>query len=103
MLREASGNPMAVSHARRPPGTRARLRHASWQGERIDWSAYLFLLPFFLPFLIFTVVAVGFGAYVSFTEWGVIGDPLWVGLENFQRALQDPFVPKVWTNTLKYG
>src|SRR5688572_21276582 len=102
MLREAaSGNPIAVAQPRRRAGVRARLRHASWQGERIDWSAYLFLLPFFLPFLIFTVAAVGFGAYVSFTEWGVIGDPQWIGLDNFQRALQDSFVPKVWTNTLK--
>jgi multiple sugar transport system permease protein len=104
MLREAaSGNPIVISQPRQRAGVRARLRHASWQGERIDWSAYLFLLPFFLPFLIFTLVAVGFGAYVSFTEWGVIGDPQWIGLDNFQRAFQDSFVPKVWTNTLKYG
>ncbi len=85
------------------PDAFARLRRATWQGERIDWSAYLFILPFFLPFLIFTLIAVGFGAYVSFTEWGVIGDPQWVGLDNFRRALQDSFVPKVWVNTLKYG
>jgi len=85
------------------PVALARLRHATWQGERIDWSAYLFILPFFLPFLLFTLIAVGFGAYVSFTEWGVIGDPTWTGLDNFRRALADPFVPKVWANTLKYG
>ena len=60
-------------------------------------------MPFFLPFLVFTVAAIAFGSYVSFTEWGVIGDPTWVGLDNFRRALDDPFVPKVWGNTLKYG
>jgi multiple sugar transport system permease protein len=104
MLREtASGSAIAVVPPRRPRSARARLRDSSWQGERIDWSAYLFLIPFFLPFLIFTVAAVGFGAYVSFTEWGVIGDPQWVGLDNFRRALEDSFVPKVWANTLKYG
>lgn len=79
------------------------MRHASWRGERIDWSGYLFVLPFFLPFLLFTVGAIGFGTYVSFTDWGIIGDPVWVGLENFRRALSDPFVPKVWGNTLVYG
>lgn len=84
-------------------GMGRRLRHATWQGERIDWSAYLFILPFFLPFLIFTLAAIIFGGYVSFTEWGVIGNPEWVGLDNFRRALEDPFVPKVWGNTLKYG
>jgi multiple sugar transport system permease protein len=80
-----------------------RLRRASWKGERIDWSAYLFVLPFFLPFLVFTVGAIGFGSYVSFTEWGIIGEPKWVGLDNFRRALSDPLVPKVWANTLRYG
>jgi len=87
----------------RRTGALARLEHASWRGERIDWSAYLFVLPFFLPFLLFTVVAIGFGSYVSFTEWGIIGDPTWVGLDNFRRAFADPLVPKVWGNTLKYG
>jgi multiple sugar transport system permease protein len=95
---------VSASTLQRPrPVALARLRHATWQGERIDWSAYLFILPFFLPFLLFTLIAVGFGAYVSFTEWGVIGDPAWTGLDNFRRALADPFVPKVWANTLKYG
>jgi multiple sugar transport system permease protein len=104
MLREAApANALAGTPPQRRPAIGLRLRHATWQGERIDWSAYLFILPFFLPFLIFTVAAVGFGAYVSFTKWGVIGNPEWAGLANFQRALQDPFVPKVWTNTLKYG
>ncbi len=85
------------------PAPLSRLRRATWKGERIDWSAYLFVLPFFLPFLVFTVGAIGFGSYVSFTEWGIIGDPKWIGLENFRRALADPLVPKVWGNTIKYG
>jgi multiple sugar transport system permease protein len=41
--------------------------------------------------------------YVSFTEWSVVGDPKWVGLANYARALSDPWVPKVWRNTLQYG
>jgi multiple sugar transport system permease protein len=80
-----------------------RVRRARWRGQRIDWSAYLFILPFFVPFLVFTVGAIGFGSYVSFTEWGIIGDPTWVGLANFRRAFDDPWVPKVWGNTLRYG
>ena len=81
----------------------ARLRHASWRGQRIDWSAYLFILPFFVPFLIFTLGAIGFGSYVSLTDWSIVGEPAWVGLANFRRALDDPFVPQVWGNTLRYG
>lgn len=81
----------------------ARLRRATWNGERIDWSAYVFLLPFFLPFLLMTVGAILFGTYVSFTSWGIVGEPTWVGLDNYLQALKDPWVPKVWGNTLKYG
>jgi len=70
---------------------------------RIDWSGYLFVAPFFLPFLIFTFLAILFGVYISFTEWGIVGDPEWVGLKNYERALNDDWVPKVWRNTLQYG
>jgi multiple sugar transport system permease protein len=79
------------------------MRSATWNGRRIDWSAYLFLAPFFVPFLVFTFGAILFGMYVSFTEWSVVGDPKWVGLANYARALSDPWVPKVWRNTLQYG
>jgi multiple sugar transport system permease protein len=88
--------------AARPSLTR-RLRTATWAGRRIDWSGYAFVAPFFLPFLLFNLGAILFGAYVSFTEWGIIGEPRWVGLANYARALGDPWVPKVWRNTLQYG
>lgn len=80
---------------------RARLRSMTWQGERIEWSAYLYVLPFFVPFLVFTVGAIIFGTYVSLTEWRIIGRPEFVGLANFERAFNDSFVPKVWVNTLQ--
>ncbi len=81
----------------------ARLRRATWKGEKIDWSAYLFVLPFFLPFLIVTLGATLFGIYVSFTDWGIIGAPHWIGVKNYLRAYADPWVWKTWSNTLRYG
>jgi multiple sugar transport system permease protein len=96
-----------VAAAARPAARRgrlaARLRSATWGGQRIDWSAYLFVAPFFLPFVLFTLLAIIFGVYISFTEWGIVGDPKWVGLANYSRALEDDWVPKVWRNTLQYG
>jgi multiple sugar transport system permease protein len=96
-----------MAAAARPVARRAglggRLRSATWGGQRIDWSAYVFVAPFFLPFILFTFLAILFGAYISFTEWGIVGDPKWVGLANYARALQDDWVPKVWRNTLQYG
>lgn len=75
----------------------------TWKGERIEWSAYFYVLPFFVPFLVFTVGAIFFGAYVSFTEWRIVGSPEFVGLANYMRALNDDFVPKVWINTFQFA
>lgn len=80
-----------------------KLRRMTWQGQRIDWSAYLYLLPFYLPFLVFTVAAIFFGGYVAFTEWKLIGDPVWVGFANFERAFADSFVPQVFLNTFQFA
>jgi multiple sugar transport system permease protein len=85
------------------PSITDRLRRATWKGQRIDWSAYVFVLPFFASFLVFLVAPIFFGGYVSLTEWGIVGDPKWIGLDNYTRAFSDPWVPKIWTNTLKYG
>ncbi|HEV8308653.1 MAG TPA: sugar ABC transporter permease [Methylomirabilota bacterium] len=80
-----------------------RRRRLTWQGARIDWAAYGFLLPFAVPFLTLTLGAALFGFYVSFTDWGIFGEPRWIGLENYQRALGDPWVGRAWLNTLRYG
>lgn len=88
---------------KRQPGLFARMQRATWKGQRIDWSAYVFVLPFLLSSMIFLVAPIFFGGYVSLTEWGIVGEPKWVGLDNFARALADPWVPKIWGNTLKYG
>jgi multiple sugar transport system permease protein len=84
-------------------GLSARLQSATWRGRRIDWSAYVFIAPFFLAFVAFQVGPILFGGYVSLTEWGIVDDPKWVGLQNYMRALSDPWVPRIWLNTLKYG
>lgn len=84
-------------------GSVGRVWKLSWQGRRIDWSGYLFLAPFLVPFLLFTVGAILFGAYVAFTEWGIIGQPAWVGLRNFKEAFSDYLVAKAFWNTLRYG
>jgi len=89
----AAGGPLSI----------AALRRATWNGERIDWSAYLFVLPFFVPFVVVTLGATLFGIYVSFTDWGIIGAPHWIGLKNYYRAVADPWVWKTWSNTLRYG
>lgn len=84
-------------------GILTRLRRITWNGRRIDWSAYLFVLPFLIPFILFIVIAILFGIYVSFTTWGIVGNPQWAGLLNYATTFGDAFVGNAFVNTLKYA
>lgn len=71
--------------------------------RRIDRSGYLFVAFFTIPFLLFNIAPIFFGIYLSFTEWGIIGAPTWVGLANFREALADDWVANAFLNTLRYA
>lgn len=70
---------------------------------RIDWAGYALVGFFGVPFLVFNVGPVLFGIYVGFTEWGIIGAPQWVGLENYRVALSDPWVRIAFVNVARYA
>lgn len=50
-------------------------------------TAYLFLLPNFLGFLVFTSLPVLFSFALSFFDWDIINPPKFVGLGNFFKLL----------------
>ena len=66
--------------------------------ERTDWVGYVFVAFFTIPFLLFNIGPVFFGAFVAFTKWGIFGKPKWIGLENFTRAFNDEFVGIAFKN-----
>jgi multiple sugar transport system permease protein len=85
---------------------------AAWRAEPeprilrrpdVDWIGYVFVAFFGLPFLVFNICPILFGAVVGFTEWGIIGTPEWVGLANFRAAFADEWVAIAFRNTLLYG
>src|ERR1044071_3377898 len=70
---------------------------------RKNWTAYLFLAPGLLHFLIFTVFAVSFAFYISFHKWNIIQpDKPFVGFDNYVRLFQDPRFLRAVTNTLTF-
>jgi multiple sugar transport system permease protein len=79
----------------------SRLRQMQFRDRRIDWVGYGFVAPFVLLFFVLRVIPIFFGIYVSFTNWTVTRPPRWVGLANYQRLIEDEWVIRVWTNTLK--
>ncbi len=64
-------------------------------------AAYLFVLPFIIVFLIFSVYPVLRTLFLSFTEYKGYGDPTFNGIANYTRVLKDKFFWRALRNTVK--
>ncbi|KAB8137610.1 sugar ABC transporter permease [Gracilibacillus oryzae] len=49
----------------------------------------LFVGPHIILFIVFILIPSVYGIYASFTNWNLIGDPVWVGLDNYKTILTD--------------
>jgi len=65
-------------------------------------AAFLLLIPVFALYIIFVVAPALTTAYLSFTQFSGFGNPTWVGLENFQRVINDSQTQKTLFNTLYF-
>lgn len=66
-----------------------------------DNTAYLFVLPFVIVFLVFSVYPVLRTFYLSFTSYKGYGTPEITGLANYQRVIGDKFFWKALLNTVR--
>lgn len=93
---------MAVTEIKKPTSFSLRARE-TFRLMRKNWTAYLFLAPGLLHFLIFTLFAVSFAFYISFHKWNIIQpDKPFVGLDNYVRLFHDPKFVRSVTNTLTF-
>ena len=53
-------------------------------------TAYLFVLPSLIGFVVFYAVPAVRAVMISFTEWNLLRAPRNVGLDNYERLLADP-------------
>lgn len=61
---------------------------------------YLFITPFFLAFLIFSLYPIIYSFYISFQKWdGMSPEPIFIGLKNYSRLIIDPFFRETIANT----
>ncbi len=64
-------------------------------------TGLLFILPYFLVFMCFTLYPILYTFKLSFHSWDGFGDPTFVGLANYQRLFADKvFFQSIW-NTIK--
>ncbi|MEG2002883.1 MAG: sugar ABC transporter permease, partial [Clostridia bacterium] len=66
-------------------------------------TGWAFVAPAMIGFLIFTVFSMGFSLYMSFTNYSIIGNYKWVGLQNYINIFtDDPFFWQYLLNTVIY-
>jgi multiple sugar transport system permease protein len=96
---------MAVAHESPtpPPAPRVRPRFAWLSDRALVWT---FLTPTMLLLLAIAIFPLIWSLYLSFTKFSVIKDantgPVWIGLSNFQRLLNDPEVWERFATTARF-
>lgn len=70
---------------------------------RSQWQGYLFISVFALPFLIFNVLPILAGLFLAFTDYSIVGEAHWVGLQNFRLAAGDVWAWLAFKNVAVYG
>lgn len=82
-------------------GNMAKTSAVKSKKRDINRIAYLFVLPFVIVFLTFSVYPVLRTLYLSFTNYKGFGDPVWAGVDNYIRVFKDKFFWKALGNTIK--
>lgn len=52
-----------------------------------EFKNFLFVVPHLILFIVFILIPILFGLYISFTKWDLTGTPQWVGLDNYKEIL----------------
>lgn len=82
----------------RPPPSR-------WSRKTINdnIAGYLFLAPWVIGFLVFTVGPMLASGYLSLTKYSAFSPAKWIGFENYQKIFQDDLFYTSLSNTAYYA
>jgi multiple sugar transport system permease protein len=72
------------------------------KGVREHLIAYSFIAPNFIGFAVFTLVPMAFALFLAFVKWDGANPMEFVGLDNFQRLIEDTVFHKALWNTIIY-
>ncbi|MCP3420386.1 carbohydrate ABC transporter permease [Nocardioides pinisoli] len=98
------GREVSLTAPARPPGTDAatRRRRPRGRGRHEGRIALLFISPWLIGFAVFMAYPVLYTAYLSLTDYDVINDPSFVGLDNYRELVADEKVTLALRNTFVY-
>ena len=100
------GDPVGATAS--PAGARPPLRRrrpSPWRRRLSRWdtrlSPYLYISPFFVLFLLVGMFPLGYTAWVSVHEWGLLsGQGDFIGLDNYARVIEDRYFWNALRNTV---
>lgn len=75
----------------------ARPRASLSLAKKENIAGYLFLLPWFVGMLVFTLGPIASSLYLSFTSYDLLGAPQWIGWQNYLAMFQD----QQWRDAVK--
>jgi multiple sugar transport system permease protein len=66
-------------------------------------AAYAFLIPWFIGLFGITLIPIVASLYLSFTRYGILSPPVWIGFENYWKLFTGDrrFIKSIWV-TLSY-
>ncbi len=65
-------------------------------------NAYLFIGPYLLVTLVFTIGVIIYAIYISFNKFDLFTTPTWAGFDNYSRAFNNPTFIKSLANIFWY-
>lgn len=95
---------VAVSRVGPQPGATGKRKVGSLSGmrRREALTGYLFLLPNFLGFVVFSVFPILIAILLTFSKWDLSKTPRFNGIENFVKMANDSLFWKTLGNTMYY-
>lgn len=67
-----------------------------------QWTGWLFISPMVLGFTLLLLFPMGQALYMSLTDWPLLGDHQFIGLENYRNIATDPMFWKIFGNTVYF-
>ena len=83
-------------------GGMTKQKTSRWNSVKNDLIAYAFMAPYLLLFVVFLLLPAAVGVYASFTKWGIVGQPKWVGLKNYNKLFNSELFLDSLGNTLYF-
>lgn len=79
---------------RKPPASTARVDNL---------AGYAWISPWLVGFTAFLALPIAMSLYYSFTDYSLLEEPLWIGLQNYRALWDDPVFWIVMKNTVVYA